>query len=165
MHGILGMEVLIGVFHVPELAVSLFSARAALASGKAVSYSPPETQVARRTIVLARSGRVILTASKSNGLYIINGQCTAWAAALIDPDELSSAVTWHRRLGHLGFSTIADIVNVNVNVNNLLAIARSNLIQGCLVTLGAFLQAQKLHLCEPCIAIKLRRTSHPRRAP
>ena len=43
VHGSLGTEVLAGVLHVPELAVSLFSVRAALASGMAVSVSPPET--------------------------------------------------------------------------------------------------------------------------
>ena len=148
----LGKEVLTGVLHVPDLAVSQFSVRAVLASGMAVSFSPPETPGACSTVMIARGSRVILTASKNNGLYFINGQCTAGAAALVDLDELSSTVTGDRRLVHLGFSPLGDI-------------ASSNLIHGCPVTRGAFLQAQKQQLCEPCIATKLRRTSHPRRAP
>ena len=98
------------------------------------------------TVVVARGGRVILTASESNGMYFINGLRTAGAAALVDPHELSSAVTWHRRLGHPGFSTLADI-------------PLSNLIHGRPVTPGAFLQAQKQQSCESCIATKMRRTS------
>jgi len=152
VHGSLGSEVLKGVLHVPELAVSLFSVPAALASGMAVSFSPAEPPAVSGQVVIARDGHVILTASECNGLFFIDGPCMAAAAALAGPDELSAAVMWHRRLGHLGFSTLADL-------------ARSKLIENCQVTADAFLQAGKQQLCEPCITTKLRRTSHPRRAP
>jgi hypothetical protein len=61
-------------------------------------------------------------------------------------------VQWHRRLGHLGYSTMADL-------------RRSGLLQGCAVTPAEFIQALQKHVCEPCALGKLRRTSHLSRPP
>jgi hypothetical protein len=59
-------------------------------------------------------------------------------------------VLWHGRLGHLGFSTLADLT-------------RSGLIQGCTVTASEFMQARRLQACEPCALGKMRRVPHPLR--
>ena len=69
-------------------------------------------------------------------------------------------LTRHRR-----WSTVVASMLKTCLVMTLADIARSNLIQGCLVTQGATLQAHKQQLCEPFIATILRRMTHSRRAP
>ena len=150
--GSTGTEVLRGVLHVPELAASLFSVRAALASGLSVQFSPPTPPATEDSVVVLRHGRVVLTASAREGLFFVDSQPCSAAAAAVSAGELRAAVDWHRRLGHLGFSTLADL-------------ARSGLIEGCPLTPAAFLQAREQLVCEPCNTGKLRRVSHPRRAP
>jgi hypothetical protein len=61
-------------------------------------------------------------------------------------------VQWHRRLGHLGYSTLADL-------------RRSGLLHGCAVTPAVFIQARQKHVCESCALGKLRRASHLSRPP
>jgi len=146
--GVSGWETLRNVLHVPEIAVSLFSVRDAVVNSRmSVSFWPspdgPRVQ-------LCRDGGVVFTASERGGLFYLDGPAfTAAAAAAQGVPE--QAMYWHRQLGHLGLSTLADL-------------ARSGLIQGCPVTAAEFLQAQKHFVCEPCALTKMRRASHPSRS-
>ena len=144
--GAAGRTVLRGVLHVPDLAVSLLSVEKAVRSGMAVMFMPQPHGPAR--VLLQRDGRTVLTASERGSLFYIDTH--PWCAAASAGPEL--AVHWHRRLGHLGFSTLADL-------------ARSGLIDGCPVTAADFSSAGRAHPCEPCALGKLRRVPHPARRP
>jgi hypothetical protein len=98
-------------------------------------------------VVLQRDGHTIFTASEHGGLFYLDTQFLAAAAAT---GGVQIAVLWHQRLGHLGFSTLADL-------------ARSGLIQGCTVTASEFMQARRLQACEPCALGEMREVPHPPR--
>ena len=152
VQGARGTEVLRDVLHVPDLAVSLFSVRAALDSGMDVYFRHAMHAGGSSSVVLVRGGAIVLTASEREGLFFIDSQVFAAhaGAAAVSPEQLREATEWHRRLGHMGFSTLADL-------------ARSGMIRGCPVTPAAFEQARAWQVCEPCITTKMRRTSHPPR--
>ena len=145
VRGVNGNEVLRGVLHVPQLAVSLFSVRAAVNEGVTVSFVPQEQGV---RVAIQRGGCTVFTASEHGGLFYLDQAAfcaTAGACGHAGPME------WHRRLGHIGFSTLADL-------------ARSGLIQGC-PSPSEFLQARDTEGCEACALGKMRRTTHPPRPP
>jgi hypothetical protein len=109
-----------GEFHVHDLAVSLFAVRAAVHQGMAVFFRPGSGGAC---VVLQRNGHTIFTASEHGGSFHLDTQFLAAAAVT---GGVQSAVLWHRRLGHLGFSTVADL-------------AMSGLIHGCSVTASDFM--------------------------
>ena len=146
-----GAVVLSNVLHVPELAGPLFSVSSALNDGASVHFDPPAQRGGAHRVLLVHAGRVLLTASHKGGLYFLDAPHHVHAAVAHDC-ALEQAWQWHRRLGHLGFSTLADL-------------ARLGLLGRCDVTPAQFLQARDLHVCEPCVVGKLRRTSHPPRVP
>lgn len=144
-----GPVVFQNVLHVPELDRPLFSVSTALNAGMSVHFkAPPEPGGAHR-VLLIRAGRVVLTASHRAGLYFLDAPCHANTAAVGGGHE--QAWRWHRNLGHMGFSTLADL-------------RRKGMLDNCTVTPAKFLQMRE-HVCEPCVVGKLRRTSHPPRAP
>jgi hypothetical protein len=148
VHGCGGIERLRGVLHVPGLAVSLFSVRAAVQEGISVFFRP---YPGKTCVVLQHRGYTVFTASEQGGLFYLDthGAVRAAAAAAMDGQ---SAMQWHRQLGHVGFSTLADL-------------ARSGLIQECSVTPPESMQARWRQACEPCAMGKMRRVPHPTRAP
>jgi hypothetical protein len=148
VHGCGGIERLRGVLHVPGLAVSLFSVRAAVQEGISVFFRPCP---GKACVVLQRRGCTVFTASEQRGLFYLDTHGYVQAAAAAARGG-QSAMQWHRRLGHVGFSTLADL-------------ARSGLIQGCSVTAPEFMQARWRQACESCAVGKMRRVPHPTRAP
>jgi hypothetical protein len=122
VQGCNGTEVLRGVLHVPELATSLFSVRAAVHESMSVFFRPGP---GGPSVVLQRRGCTVLTASEQGGLFYLDTRGHVLAAAAVAGGMLS-AMQWHRRLGHVRFCTLADL-------------APSGLIQGCTVTAPEFL--------------------------
>jgi hypothetical protein len=78
MQGCGGTETLRGVLYTPDLAVSLFSVRAAVHQGMAVSFRPGPGGAC---VVLQRDGHTIFTASEHGGLFYLDTQFLAAAAA------------------------------------------------------------------------------------
>ena len=77
----------------------------------------------------------------------------AAAPPLSLPDSVvQEAWLWHRRLGHTGFATLAEL-------------RRKNMLPDCQVTPQQFLQVRDVDVCEPCVVGKLQRVSHPLRQP
>ena len=73
------------------------------------------------------------------------------------PDSLPDSVVqeawqWHRRLGHTGFASLAEL-------------CRREQLPGCKVTPQQFLQVRGSETCEPCVMGKLQRIGHPLRDP
>lgn len=142
-----GDMLLTDVLHVPDLAGPLFSVKSALDKGIAVHFDPPHRTGGNHTVLLLRKNRVLLTASQRSGLYFLDSPNYACAA---QADEIAAeqAWQWHRRLGHIGFSTLSDMV-------------RKDMLPGCTLTASQFLQARDQRVCEPCVVGKMRRVSHP----
>ena len=151
LHGVAGEVLLTNVLHVPELVGNLFSVSAALQHGAAVHFNPPAFLGAAHNVLLLQEGRVLLQATLRGGIYWLDAAhhvCAAHAEA--QAHEL--AWLWHRRLGHVGFDTLAGM-------------ARKGMITGCNVTPEEFMQARGSRVCEPCVTGKLQRGSHPARGP
>jgi hypothetical protein len=141
-----GPEVFDEVLHVPELACPLFSVRAALAKGMAVHFSPPVQPGSPDRVEVENGGRVVFKASTHGVLYFLDKHFYA-AAVGVASHDFELAWQCHRRLGHLGFSTLAGL-------------ARRGMLSGC-SSPAAFMQASKQYVCQPCVMGKLRRVSHP----
>lgn len=150
-HGPSGPVLLRNVLHVPDLVSPLFSVSCALDDGVSVHFDAPEQRGGEHTVVLRHAGRVIFTASLHGGMYLLDTPHHA-CAAMADEQAMAVAEQWHRRLGHKGFASLADLV-------------RLGLLDGCDVTPAQFLQARERSVCEPCIVGKLQRASHPLRVP
>jgi hypothetical protein len=144
-----GSEVLDGVLHVPDLVVSLFSVQAALARGVAVHFCPATSPDTKEKVDVERGGSVVFSAREHGGMYCLGAQACA-ASAMAMPGEPELAVYWHRRLGHLGYDTLAKL-------------SRAGMLEGCSLAPASFVQARKAQVCEPCMIGKMRRTSHPSR--
>jgi hypothetical protein len=107
VHANVGAEVLRGVLHVPELAVPLFSVRAAVHTGLAVFFCPGQNGV---QVVLQRADCIFFTASERSGLFYLDQASQGFAAAVsTSGPDMHMAMDWHRRLGQIGFSTLADL--------------------------------------------------------
>jgi hypothetical protein len=74
------------------------------------------------------------------------------AAASVTSHDVELARQWNRRLGHLGYSTLAGLT-------------RRGLVSGCSTSPAAFMQASKQQVCQPCMEGKLRRGLHQTRHP
>jgi hypothetical protein len=62
----------------------------------------------------------VFSAREHGGMYHLGAQaCAASATAM--PGDLEFAVHWHRRLGHLGYDTLAKL-------------SRAGLLEGCSLT-------------------------------
>lgn len=149
IQGHVGELTLEGVLHVPQLAGNLFSVSTAVGHAVAVHFDPAQRLGDEHCVSLLWQGRVILNASLRAGMYWLDvghHACAAHADALAH----EQAWLWHRRLGHAGFDTLADM-------------ARRQMLGGCNVTPEEFLQARTSHVCEPCVLGKLRRNPHPLR--
>jgi hypothetical protein len=129
---------------VPELACPLFPVHAALAKGMAVHFSPPAQSGSPDRVEVQHGGRVVFTASSHGELYFLDELVSA--AASVASHDLEPV--WHRRLGHLGFSTLTGLT-------------RRGLLSGCSTSPAAFMQASKQQVCQPCMEGKLQRGSHP----
>ena len=139
------------VLFVPELRGNLFSVPFAVSNGTTAVFEPPEQPGGQHRVSLWHSGRSVCTATLRDGLYFLDEQHHACAAA-VDPRAIARAWQWHRALGHLGFGTLAEL-------------CRSGLLDDSALTPEAFMQAREQSACEPCLVGKLRRTSHPLRVP
>jgi hypothetical protein len=89
-------------------------------------------------------------ASVHGELYFLDELVSA--AASVASHDVELARQWHRRLGHLGYSTLAGLT-------------RRGLLSGCSTSQAAFMQASKQQVCQPCTEGKLQRGSHPTRHP
>jgi hypothetical protein len=135
---------------VPELACPLFSVRAALAKGMAVHFSPPAQSGSPDRVEVQHGGPVTFTASAHSELYFLDELVSAAASGALHDVEL--ARQWHRRLGHLGYSTLAGLTC-------------RGLLSGWSTSPAAFMQVSKQQIFQPCMEGKLRRESHPTRHP
>ena len=144
-----GEVVLRGVLHVPKLAGPLFSVSTAVDEGYSVSFDPGPTPGGHRVHILLNK-RVVLTCTLYQGLYFLDAQPHHASRAHASDLATAQAWAWHRKLGHMGFSTLANL-------------SRQNLLPGCTVTPREFLQAREHHLCEPCVQGRLTAISHPLR--
>ena len=90
---------------------------------------------------------MVTQASQRSGLYFPDTPHYAWAAQAVDI-AAEQAWQWHLWLGHIGFSTLRDMV-------------RKDMLPGCTLTTSQILRASDQRICEPCVVGKLRRVSHP----
>jgi hypothetical protein len=112
-----------------------------------VHFCPATSPDAKEKVYIERGRSVVFSARKHGGIHYHGAQaCAASATAM--PGDLDLAVHWHRRLGHLGYDTLAKL-------------SRAGMPEGCSLTPASFVQARKAQVCEPCMIGKLRRTSHP----
>jgi hypothetical protein len=86
LRGCSGIETVHGVLHVPELAASLFSVSAAVREGMAVHFRPDPNGI---VVVLQSHGRTVFTASEHNGLFFLDSQIVAVAAAAACGSQLA----------------------------------------------------------------------------
>ena len=148
--GVASPVILPNVLHVPELLSPLFSVSRAVSDGVSVHFDPPAQRGGTHHVTLMHGGRVLLTASQRGGLYMLDVPLHAYAAGA-ESQATAVAWRWHRRLGHKGFGTLAEL-------------ARQGVLGQC-PTPAEFLQAREQRVCEPCVAGKMRRASHPLRVP
>jgi len=146
-----GEFVLEDVLHVPDLAGPLFSVKNAVDRGMSVHFDPPVRNGGQHRVQLMSRGTVLLTASQRAGLYFLDTPVYAHVAHSNEA-ALDQAWMWHRRLGHKGFSTLADL-------------AKQGMLAGCTLTPQQFMQARAERVCQPCVQGKLRRVPHPPRLP
>jgi hypothetical protein len=86
VRGCSGIETVHGVLRVPELAASLFSVSAAVREGMAVHFRPDPNGI---VFVLQSHGRTVFTASEHNGLFFLDSQIVAVAAAAACGSQLA----------------------------------------------------------------------------
>lgn len=148
LHGEFGAVMATDVLWVPDLVGNLFSLTTALARGATCSASG-ETVMIRDA-----KGALLLSGTVYNDLIWLN-LCTGstalpavnHAAFNVRVPAQVRALELHRRFGHMGFSTLADMVSLGL-INTT-------------VTSSDLKQAGHAHVCEPCIAGKTHRVSHP----
>jgi Reverse transcriptase (RNA-dependent DNA polymerase)/gag-polypeptide of LTR copia-type/Integrase core domain/GAG-pre-integrase domain len=143
-----GVVRLFNVLHVPELVCNLFSLPAALKDRMSAHF------LDTGHVWLERDARVVLRATLRSGLFWVDlapasqqpgtSSHSAFVAASVRAHD--TAELWHRRFGHSGSGTLAEM-------------ARKGLIQGSLLTARDFLQMDQL--CEPCVMAKMHRAPHP----
>ena len=102
-------SILYGVLHVPDLACSLFSVRAAAQKNKVVSFSDTSC-----TITDAESGVVYAKGSMINNMYILNFKKVPLEQASAACEKNAEADLWHQRLGHLNEQQLNDLVRQNL---------------------------------------------------
>jgi hypothetical protein len=91
----------------------------------------------------------VFSACEHGGLYCLGAQACADSATAM-PGDLELAMHWHRRLGHLGYDTLANL-------------SRAGMLEGCSLTPASCMKACKAQVCEPCMLSKMGHTSHPTR--
>jgi len=141
------------VLYAPELGKNLFSIWRAMKHGLSVHFKNE-----RAAIVDDSTHKAVMTASPHNSLFHVNGDVivpsgTASVASTLETaapkmafatatSAIDTMTLWHRRLGHIGESSIHTMINQNS------------------VT-GLSLTKTNLNFCEDCAANKLTRTSFP----
>jgi hypothetical protein len=114
-----------------------------------VHLSPATSPDTKEKVYIERGGSVVFFAREHGGMYYLGAQvCAASATAM--PGDLDLAVHWHRRLGHMGYDTLAKL-------------SRAGMLEGYSLTPASFVQARKAQVCDPCMIGKMRLTSHPSR--
>jgi hypothetical protein len=98
------------VLHVPELDHPLFSVKAALRRGMWVHLVPSSLPGDTELAVVMQGQSVLLTATPRGDLFFINERVSpSAAAALLSNATLAGLQSDHRRLGHIGYDTLADL--------------------------------------------------------
>lgn len=133
-----GSVLLTGVLHVPTLGINLVSTPQ-LTSKKGSCWEGEHF-----AYVYDPQGRVILRGHKLDGMYRLDCQLKRNQNAKVHVAAVC-ADTWHRRLGHVGHSTLQQIV-------------RSGVVRG----LEEVTVAKKPKPCEVCAESKLTRAHFPR---
>jgi hypothetical protein len=146
-----GPVVLPELLHVHDLACPLLSVKAALRRGLSVHFWPSEGPGGSDRITLMHGDRVTLTARPQGDLFFIQEEPRACTAA-VSASQLSEAWDCHRKLGHVGLTSLAKM-------------CQRGFLRHTSLTPSALLQARKQGTCEPCVVGKLRCISHPPRQP
>jgi hypothetical protein len=131
--------------------------RAALQRGLAIHFCPARQHCGSDDAIVMSEGQIVLTASQKDGVFYLNGFPLASSDARVSSATVSvEQLTWawecHRRLGHIGFGTLAEL-------------SRQGGFADKSLTPDSFVQARERRICEPCVIGKLCRTSHPARMP
>ena len=132
------------VLHVPELAVNLLSISAFLSDGMDVLFRSNGKKV-----VFTYNSRTILTASQLGNLFVLDSVTADVQGVRVQAyvaGQPQSAQLWHKRFGHLGYASLANM-------------QRLGLIPGCTITPAQFMQAA-MEPCEPCIQATATRVPH-----
>jgi transposase InsO family protein len=131
------------VLHVPDLIGNLLSLADCWRQKIGIHFDPDDDIVR-----FVKDGTIVMTASFDNGLFYLDHEHHARAAAVIGATPPSDAFHWHRALGHVSFPLLARM-------------KRENLLPAtCTVTPEEFTQAG-LMTCEPCLKGKSTRDSRP----
>jgi hypothetical protein len=77
-----GSEVIDGVLHVPDLVVSLFSERAALARGMAVHFCPATSPDIKEKVCIERGGSVVFSVCSASRRLMLVLELTVCSSAL-----------------------------------------------------------------------------------
>ena len=135
------------VLYVPSLASNLFSVSRACKLGARCTFLEDGLGA-----YIEHSNKLVCTATFVNELYWLEElYLPTHTAAVADVHALPTlntenkrtveAVMWHRRLGHLGYETLARMCTLN-------------LLPGCTLKAADFLQARRDTTCETCIETK-----------
>jgi len=127
------------VLYVPDFTYSLLSIPTAVGNGAVVTWTATacHISVGKRTVASVSYG--------PDGLCKLASSQRSEAALLSQPAE--TAELWHRRFGHLGFESMAQLV-------------RGDMVSGINVSAADFSNSNK-QLCEPCVLAKHCREPFP----
>lgn len=97
---------------VPTLTVNLISINKAVDGELEVHFK-------NHGAVIVDNGKVILTARRENGIFIVNSRGTKGAAYSVkDGQAENNLVRWHRRFGHLNYQAINGLHDRGIIVDN-----------------------------------------------
>ena len=131
--------VLHDVLYVPEATANLLSVSHATQQGARLEFTQTECKI-------LIDSTAVLTAQRRNGLYCFKDQKSTQRQVLLTSAKEDPEL-WHRRFGHLGFTNLARMQQLNM-------------VSGIKVTADDFKQATS-HVCEPCIMAKQTRAPFP----
>ena len=94
-----------------------------------------------------KNDKVVCTASPTDGLLLLDQHPPHTAFVAEFASDILEALLWHRKLGHCGFDTLANMV-------------RKRMFGESGLTPAVFMQAKEPR-CEDCIKTKFTRHSHP----
>ena len=137
-----GSILLSKVLYVPKLVSNLLSLSTLVTRGYSLrveAYTPD--------ILILHQDKLVGSAGLQEGVYILHAHREFTAASV---QVESTAMKWHRKLGHTNFGTLADM-------------QRKGYLPGCTVLPAEFIETRQDEPCEPCAEGKMHRQRHPAR--